>query len=133
MDPHMIPIATLVDYAQKGAAILGIATPIYGGLAYYKLTPVTESYVTAQIETVQKGITGARVDTLETKRTVMGLARSDLTREQLALEGALKIEQNPVALDTFRRRIEIIKQEIENLDRKVIKLDDKIEGLRKDE
>jgi hypothetical protein len=126
----MIEIATLVDYAQKGAAILGIATPIYGGLAYYKLTPVTENYVTAQIENVQKGIQAGRVDTLDTKRTVMGLARNDLVREQQALDGAVKVETNPMTLATFNRRIETIKQEIEILDRKVQKLDDRIETLR---
>lgn len=126
----MIAVATLVDYAQKGAAILGIATPIYGGLAYYKLTPVTENYVTAQIENVQKGIVLGRVDTLETKKTVMGLARNDLVREQQALEGAIKTETNPMTAGTFNRRIETIKAEIDALDRKVSKLDEKIEGMR---
>lgn len=129
----MIPFATLVDYAQKGAAILGIATPIYGGLAYYKLTPVTESYVTAQIEGVQKGIQAGRVDTLDTKRTVMGLARNDLVREQQALELAIKTESNPMTASTFNRRIETIKAEIETLDRKVSKLDERIEGMKANE
>lgn len=126
----MIAIATLVDYAQKGAAVLGIATPIYGGLAYYKLTPVTENYVTSQIEKVQQGINLGRVDTLETKKTVMALARNDLVREQQALEGALKTETNPMTLSTFNRRIETIKADIESLDRKVTKLDERIDTMR---
>jgi hypothetical protein len=128
----MIPIATLVDYAQKGAAILGIATPIYGGLAYYKLTPVTESYVTAQIEGVQRGIQAGRVDTLDTKRTVMGLARNDLVREQQALEVPIKTEANPMTVATFGRRIETIKHEIEASTARS-KLDERIEGMKSNE
>lgn len=129
----MIPINALIDWGQKMAAVVGIATPIYGGLAYYKLTPVTEGYVTSQIESVTRGITASRVDTLDTKRTVMGLARNDLVREQQALEQAIKTESNPMTAATFNRRIETIKAEIESLDRKVSKLDDKIEGMKKDE
>ena len=129
----MIPWQSITEWGQRLAVITGIATPIYGGLAYLKLTPVSESYVTEKIELVQRGITAARVDTLETKRVVLGLARNDLVREQQALDGATKTEKNPITSDAFNRRLETIKNEIEQIDRKVQKLDDRIEGMKHDE
>lgn len=129
----MIPWSTVTEWGARLTVLTGIAGPVYGGLAYLKLTPVTESYVTSKIEEVRKDITVSRVDTLDTKRVVLGLARSDLVREQQALEGALKTETNPVTIDSFNRRIETIKTMTEQIDRKVQKLDDKIEGLRPNE
>jgi predicted nucleic acid-binding Zn-ribbon protein len=126
----MIPWSTIQEWGTRLTVLTGIATPVYGGLAYLKLTPVTESYVTSKIEEVRKDIGAARVDTLDTKRVVLGLARSDLVREQQALEGALKTETNAVTLDSFNRRIETIKTQIESIDRKTQKLDDKIETMK---
>lgn len=115
------------------AVLTGLATPIYGGLAYLQLTPVTQMYVTAQLENVRKDITFSRVDTLETKRVVMGLARNDLVREKQALEGAVKNEKNSMSLGTWYRRLETINAEIDRLDKSSARLEERIEGMKKDE
>jgi len=125
----MIPWSTMTDWGTRLTILTGIATPIYGGLAYLKLTPVTELYVTQKMDEVKGDIRADRLETLDTKRVVLGLARSGLSREQQALEGALRTEQNPVTVDTFNRRIESIKHEIESIDRKTQKINDKIDQL----
>lgn len=114
------PIAT--EWGGRLAVLTGLATPIYGGLAYFHLTPVTEGYVSAQISLVRK-------DTLETKRAVLGLARTDLIREREGLTSALTAHPAPDAQQTFTRRLEAISVELNRIDRTVSKLDDTIEDL----
>lgn len=125
----MIPWAAVTEWGQRLAVITGVVTPVYGGLAYLNLTPVTQSYVTEQIGEVKKDITAGRMDTLDTKRVVLGLARNDLVREQKALEGAVKVEPNPLSRGTFARRLETIKTEIDAIDRKVHRIDNRLEGM----
>lgn len=126
----MIPWGALTEWGGRAAVITGLATPVYGGLAYLQLTPVTESYVTAQIGSVRKDIQAGRIDTLDTKRIVMGLARDRLTAEKQSLEGALKIEKNEVNRSLWGRRIETINRDVETIDRKVHRIDDAIEKMK---
>lgn len=127
----MLPWTTLAEWGQRVAIVTGLATPVYGGLSYLQLTPVTQSYVTEQIGSVKKDIAVSRSDTLDTKRVVMGLAKNDLIRERQAIENALKSEKEPVSRSTWGRRLENLNSEIERLDRGITKIDDKIEELNK--
>lgn len=126
----MIPWTTITEWGGRLTVVTGLATPVYAGLAYLQLTPVTESYVTTQINNVQKSIQAGRVETLDTKRVVLGIARDNLVREQQGLVGALRAEKNPVTLMTFSRRVEQIKAEVDLIDRRLRRLDEKIEGMK---
>jgi hypothetical protein len=121
----------IVEWGQRAAAVLGVATPVYTGLSYLNLTPVTERYVTSQLANVRKDIEASRVDTLDTRKTVMGLAKNDLLRERQALETAIKIEKNPLSKGTWYRRLETINTEIDRLDKGVTRIEEKIEELQK--
>jgi hypothetical protein len=125
----MIPWSTLGDWGQKIALVTGVATPLYAGLDYFQLTPVTQTYVTGQINDIRRDISSSRVDTLETKRAVLGLARNDLIREREGLNGALSLSPSYEHQQTFTRRLEAIGLELSRIDRTVTKLDDTIEDL----
>lgn len=90
-------------------------------------------YLTEQLTTVRKEINFSRVDTLDTKRVVLSLARNDLVREKQALEGAVQNETNAMSKGTWYRRLETITAEIERLDRQATRLEERIEGMKKDE
>lgn len=129
----MLPWTAIQEWGQRMAVVTGLATPIYGGLAYLQLTPVTQMYVTDQLNNVRKDINYSRVDTLETKRVVIGLARNDLVREKQALEASVKDEKNSFFKGTWYRRLDTITAEIDRLDKQTNRLDERIEGMKKDD
>jgi hypothetical protein len=122
--------ALLTEWGQRLAILTGLATPLYGGMVYLKLNPVTESYVTAKIDDVKKDINGVRIDTLDTKRTVLTLARNAFAREQEQLETALATEKNSITITLFKSRLNVVKDEISKIDRRSAALDERIEGMR---